>query len=260
VPPRQPAPGAIRRRQSQRGTLHEDHERISCGSGGRHSDGLWGFDPAREQRGLGECGGAASAASGAAAATPAKHACKGQNDCKGQGACKTDKNACKAQNACKGQGGCKTADRSRVRRRRDRRRAARRLRSFQGVESWAIASTSPIWASGSVCDRALRTYRRGASAGRLVRDPQREFHADGGEALYFLDAIAERYPIVMHGVSLSIGSTDPLDRPYLASSSRSATAPGHAGSRTTFAGRASPGRTRTTSCRCRTPRKRSATS
>jgi uncharacterized protein (UPF0276 family) len=37
-----------------------------------------------------------------------------------------------------------------------------------------------------------------------------------GKPLYFLDAIAESYPIVMHGVSLSIGSTDPLDRAYLA--------------------------------------------
>jgi uncharacterized protein (UPF0276 family) len=38
-----------------------------------------------------------------------------------------------------------------------------------------------------------------------------------GRPLYYLDAIAERYPIVMHGVALSIGSTDPLDRRYLAS-------------------------------------------
>src|SRR5689334_6113207 len=30
-----------------------------------------------------------------------------------------------------------------------------------------------------------------------------------------LDLIAERYPIVMHGVSLSIGSSDPLDFDYL---------------------------------------------
>jgi uncharacterized protein (UPF0276 family) len=36
-----------------------------------------------------------------------------------------------------------------------------------------------------------------------------------GRPLHFLDAVAERYPIVMHGVSLSIGSTDPLDRAYL---------------------------------------------
>jgi uncharacterized protein len=37
-----------------------------------------------------------------------------------------------------------------------------------------------------------------------------------GKPLHFLDRIAERYPIVMHGVSLSIGSTDPLDHDYLA--------------------------------------------
>jgi uncharacterized protein (UPF0276 family) len=37
-----------------------------------------------------------------------------------------------------------------------------------------------------------------------------------GRPLYFLDRIAERYPIVMHGVSLSIGGTDELDEAYLA--------------------------------------------
>ena len=37
-----------------------------------------------------------------------------------------------------------------------------------------------------------------------------------GRPRYVLEQIAERYPIVMHGVSLSIGSTDPLDRQYLA--------------------------------------------
>jgi uncharacterized protein (UPF0276 family) len=37
-----------------------------------------------------------------------------------------------------------------------------------------------------------------------------------GRPLDYLDAIAGRYPIVMHGVSLSIGSTDPIDRGYLA--------------------------------------------
>lgn len=36
-----------------------------------------------------------------------------------------------------------------------------------------------------------------------------------GRPLYYLDQIAERYPVVMHGVSLSIGSTDPLDFDYL---------------------------------------------
>lgn len=37
----------------------------------------------------------------------------------------------------------------------------------------------------------------------------------GGKPLYFLDRIRADYPLVLHGVSLSIGSTDPLDRDYL---------------------------------------------
>ncbi len=36
-----------------------------------------------------------------------------------------------------------------------------------------------------------------------------------GRPLHYLDAIADRYPVAMHGVSLSIGSTDPIDRAYL---------------------------------------------
>lgn len=36
-----------------------------------------------------------------------------------------------------------------------------------------------------------------------------------GRPRYVLDQIAERYPIVMHGVSMSIGSSSPLNRDYL---------------------------------------------
>ena len=38
---------------------------------------------------------------------------------------------------------------------------------------------------------------------------------DGGKALYYLDAIGEHYPLVMHGVSLSIGGPHALDLDYL---------------------------------------------
>ncbi|HBX55334.1 DUF692 domain-containing protein [Pseudomonas sp. UBA2684] len=38
---------------------------------------------------------------------------------------------------------------------------------------------------------------------------------EGGKALYYLDAIGEHYPLVMHGVSLSIGGPHELDRDYL---------------------------------------------
>jgi uncharacterized protein len=41
------------------------------------------------------------------------------------------------------------------------------------------------------------------------------FMDTGGRPMYVLDQVAERYPVVLHGVSLSIGSTDPLDRDYL---------------------------------------------
>lgn len=37
----------------------------------------------------------------------------------------------------------------------------------------------------------------------------------GGKPMAMLDAILERYPVAMHGVSLSIGSTDGLDKNYL---------------------------------------------
>src|SRR5580658_1194554 len=41
------------------------------------------------------------------------------------------------------------------------------------------------------------------------------FMDSGGRPRYVLNQIAERYPIVMHGVSLSVGSTDPLNFDYL---------------------------------------------
>ena len=37
----------------------------------------------------------------------------------------------------------------------------------------------------------------------------------GGKPLYFLDRIRAEYPLVLHGVSLSIGSTEPLNTSYL---------------------------------------------
>lgn len=37
----------------------------------------------------------------------------------------------------------------------------------------------------------------------------------GGKPLYYLDQIRQHYPMVMHGVSLSLGSTSPLDKTYL---------------------------------------------
>ncbi|WP_261842905.1 MNIO family bufferin maturase [Aliamphritea ceti] len=41
------------------------------------------------------------------------------------------------------------------------------------------------------------------------------FMVDGGKPKYYLHAIREHYPMVMHGVSMSLGSTDPLDMDYM---------------------------------------------
>lgn len=41
------------------------------------------------------------------------------------------------------------------------------------------------------------------------------FMVDGGRPLEWLDRLRARYPMVMHGVSLSIGSAEPLNREYL---------------------------------------------
>jgi uncharacterized protein len=42
------------------------------------------------------------------------------------------------------------------------------------------------------------------------------FLVQGGNPRRVLEQVRERWPVVMHGVSLSIGSTDPLDEKYLA--------------------------------------------
>lgn len=41
------------------------------------------------------------------------------------------------------------------------------------------------------------------------------FMVAGGKPRYYLQQIREHYPMVMHGVSLSIGSTDPLNMDYV---------------------------------------------
>jgi uncharacterized protein (UPF0276 family) len=50
------------------------------------------------------------------------------------------------------------------------------------------------------------------------------FMDSGGRPRYVLEQIAERYAVVMHGVSLSVGSTDPLNFDYLAKLKRLARA------------------------------------
>lgn len=41
------------------------------------------------------------------------------------------------------------------------------------------------------------------------------YMGSGGRPIHILKQIAERYPVMLHGVSLSVGSTDPIDFEYL---------------------------------------------
>src|SRR6059036_3504749 len=82
------------------------------------------------------------------------------------------------------------------------------------------------------------------------------FMDTGGRPLWVLDQVVERYPVALHGVSMSIGGTDPLDREYLRKLKGLAA---RTGSPTTCAGPGWPAATSTTCCRCPTPRRRSAT-
>ena len=58
----------------------------------------------------------------------------------------------------------------------------------------------------------LLTYPSGLDWLEIVSE---NYLIPGGKPLYYLDKMREHYPIVMHGVSLSLGSMDPLDREYL---------------------------------------------
>ncbi len=46
------------------------------------------------------------------------------------------------------------------------------------------------------------------------------YYVDGGPALAVLDRIRRDYPLSLHGVGMSLGSTDPLDRAHLAKLAR----------------------------------------
>jgi len=59
---------------------------------------------------------------------------------------------------------------------------------------------------------ALLSQQRGVAWLEVLTE---NYLVPGGRPLYFLERMRERYPLVMHGVSLSIGSADELNVPYL---------------------------------------------
>ena len=74
-----------------------------------------------------------------------------------------------------------------------------------------------ISALASACGACIsRTFSASGRRSIGSRSSPRIFSIRRAGRGYVLEQIAERYPVVMHGVSLSIGSTDPLDFDYLA--------------------------------------------
>ena len=59
-------------------------------------------------------------------------------------------------------------------------------------------------------------FLRAAQPVDFVEIISENFMACGGRPLRTLDAMRERYPVIMHGVSMSLGSATGLDRAYLA--------------------------------------------
>ena len=60
-----------------------------------------------------------------------------------------------------------------------------------------------------------RDFAEGSPAVDWLEILSENYMVPGGKPLHFLDRIRERYPMVMHGVALSIAGTDPLDASYL---------------------------------------------
>lgn len=58
-------------------------------------------------------------------------------------------------------------------------------------------------------------FAAGAVAADFVEIISENYMVDGGRPLAVLDAVRANYPVAMHGVSLSVGSAQGLDREYL---------------------------------------------
>jgi uncharacterized protein len=58
-------------------------------------------------------------------------------------------------------------------------------------------------------------YLAGEAPVDFVEIISENYMVDGGRPLYSLDQVRERYPVAMHGVSMSVGSADGLDNAYL---------------------------------------------
>jgi uncharacterized protein len=80
-----------------------------------------------------------------------------------------------------------------------------------------VASERPVPVATGIGLRAAHheAFDHGSPAAAWLEIHSENFFADGGPELAFLDRVRARYPLSCHGVGLSLGSTDPLDRTHL---------------------------------------------
>ena len=81
-----------------------------------------------------------------------------------------------------------------------------------------MRSRTPIGAAAGIGLRAPHVQQVLAERPRIawLEIHSENYYADGGPALATLDRIRTDYPLSLHGVGMSLGSTDPLDRAHLA--------------------------------------------
>ncbi len=185
--------------------------------------------------------------------------CTGVNSCKGTSECKSAKNSCKGMNSCKGQGYVSmTKDAcSRCPGEGQGREVSRNDRCKEpGV--WRPApfdETLRLWSW--TAHPSLRGHLKRASRIDWLEIITENYLVPGGKPLHYLERVRERFPLVMHGVSLSIGSTDAIDLEYLKSVARIwRPASNRTGFPITSAGRESKDGICTIYCRCPTPKRR----
>src|SRR5690349_3317165 len=82
--------------------------------------------------------------------------------------------------------------------------------------------TVPLTAAAGIGLRAPHVTEVDAQRPRIawLEVHSENYYADGGTALAALDRIRRDYPLSLHGVGMSLGSTDPLDRAHLAKLAR----------------------------------------
>lgn len=85
------------------------------------------------------------------------------------------------------------------------------------MQAAGVAGERPIPASAGIGLRAAHHARFLATRPAVgwVEIHSENFFADGGPDLELLGKVRSRYPLSCHGVGLSLGSTDPLDRSHL---------------------------------------------